>query len=66
MAALAAQGRIGQSSPSLNDLFNGKTLPAAGGGLRFQPLKDNPINIRVDYAVGKDSHGLYVSVGEAF
>ncbi len=37
-----------------------------GAGLRFRVDKGNKVNIRVDYAWGKDSNGLYVTIGEAF
>lgn len=39
---------------------------AAGVGLRWQASKETPINLRVNYARGKDSEALYISVGEAF
>ncbi len=35
-------------------------------GPGWQASKETPINLRIDYAVGKDSEALYVSVGEAF
>jgi hypothetical protein len=57
---------VGESMPSLTAFGDGKFLPAAGVGVRFQPSKQTPVNLRVDYAWGKNSHALYVSVGEAF
>ena len=39
---------------------------AYGAGLRFTVNRRDHINIRVDYGVGNNSSGLYVTVGEAF
>jgi len=41
-------------------------LPSGGVGLRFTVAKRNHVNLRADYAWGKDSSALYVSVVEAF
>ena len=41
-------------------------LPGSGVGLRFTLAKRNHVNLRVDYAWGKDSTALYVGVAEAF
>lgn len=57
---------IGGVAPKLGALDDSVILPSAGIGLRFQPSKETPVNLRVDYARGKDSHALYISVGEAF
>ena len=57
---------LGGSAPKWSDIGDGKFLPAAGLGLRYQPSRDTPINLRVDYAWGRDSQALYVGVGEAF
>ena len=59
-------GGIGESTDKIADFGKGKWLPAVGAGLRYQPSRETPINLRVDYARGKDSHALYISVGEAF
>lgn len=39
---------------------------SAGGGLRFNLNKEDPTNIRVDYGIGKNTSGLYITIGEAF
>ena len=57
---------VGGVAPKLGALDDSVVLPSAGIGLRFQPSKETPVNVRVDYARGKDSHALYISVGEAF
>lgn len=63
---LAAFAGIGGIAPSLGELGDTKMLPAVGAGLRWQASKETPINLRIDFAVGRDSNALYVSVGEAF
>lgn len=30
------------------------------------PVRQAGVNVRVDFAVGRDSHALYLSIGEAF
>jgi outer membrane protein assembly factor BamA len=57
---------VGESADSIGQFGKGKWLPAAGAGLRYRPSKGTPINMRLDYSVGKDSHALYLSIGEAF
>ena len=61
-----AFGGVGESADRVGAFGSGKWLPAAGVGLRYQPSKDTPVNLRVDYAWGRDSRALYVSLGEAF
>ena len=39
---------------------------AYGGGLRFTANRRDHINIRIDYGLGKQSSGLYLTIGEAF
>ncbi len=39
--------------------------PAAGVGLRFAPMSDVPVNIRLDVAYGSEP-SFYLNVGEAF
>lgn len=63
---VAAFAGVGGIASSLSDIGDSKVLPAAGVGLRWQASKETPINLRIDYAVGKDSQAFYVSVGEAF
>lgn len=41
-------------------------LPGVGAGFRYLVLKDQRINIGVDYAVGKHDWGLYFRIGESF
>jgi hypothetical protein len=39
---------------------------AAGAGLRFTFDTKKHINVRLDYAVGKESNGFYIAFNEAF
>jgi hypothetical protein len=34
--------------------------------VRYRPFKDNAVQLRVDVAVGKDTRGVYLGIGEAF
>jgi hypothetical protein len=47
--------------------FNWKeTLPGGGAGVRFTLASRNHVNLRADYAWGKNSTAVYVGVVEAF
>jgi hypothetical protein len=58
---------IGGIAPSVGDIVSkGNVLPAAGIGARYRPFKDNDINLRLDFAIGKNDNGVYLGIGEAF
>jgi outer membrane protein assembly factor BamA len=58
---------IGGIAPSAGDLFDeGNVLPAGGVGLRYRPFRSNDVQLRVDFAFGKNDRGVYVGIGEAF
>jgi hypothetical protein len=40
--------------------------PAGGSGLRFMTNKESRTNVRLDFAWGVDSFGVYLGAGEAF
>ena len=63
---LVAFAGIGQVAPNFGAFRFDKILPAGGAGLRFRLTKENHVNLRIDYAIGKGSSAIYVSVGEAF
>lgn len=65
VGAVAFAG-VGEVSDSFYHMNTRNLLPAGGVGLRLQASTTYKVNVRVDYAVGKDSDGLYFSVGEAF
>ncbi|MCP3136827.1 BamA/TamA family outer membrane protein [Pyxidicoccus xibeiensis] len=50
---------------SLEDVEADAIKPAAGLGLRFAPLADVPVNLRLDVAYGSEL-SFYLNVGEAF
>lgn len=54
----------GTMGPSFHALDDGRWLPSAGVGYRFE-FKPR-VNVRLDYGIGKGSSGFYFQVGEAF
>lgn len=62
-AAFVGAGAV---APAFEALSWANVLPGSGAGLRFTLAKRNHVNLRVDYAWGKDSTALYVGVAEAF
>lgn len=64
---LVGFGGLGEVVPGGNQPFRTKNfLPSGGGGIRFELSKKYHVNLRVDFAQGKDSHTWSVGVGEAF
>jgi hypothetical protein len=58
---------IGEVIPGAGQLFRSSNfLPAGGGGLRFMVSKKYHVNLRADFAAGRDSHALGLGIGEAF
>jgi len=56
----------GEVAEKFSDFIAKNILPGGGLGVRFQLAKQNHINLRFDYAWGKDSSAFYVSLSEAF
>ena len=54
----------GTMGPTFHALDDGRWLPSAGVGYRFE-FKPR-VNVRLDYGIGKGSNGFYFQVGEAF
>jgi outer membrane protein assembly factor BamA len=62
-----AFGGAGDVAPQLRAFGLQEFKPSYGLGLRFLIDRQENINLRFDYAVGKDgANGFYVSFGEAF
>ena len=62
----AAFAGLGDVAPSL-DAFSVLTLkPSYGLGLRFMVNESEKVNIRFDYAWGKETSGFYLEITEAF
>jgi Omp85 superfamily domain len=56
----------GLVAPDFGSLTWDGLLPGGGVGLRFTVATQNHVNLRVDYAWGKNSSALYMGVVEAF
>jgi hypothetical protein len=60
-------GGIGEVVPGGSQVFRmNNFLPAAGGGARFVLSKAYHVNLRADFACGKDTWTWSMGVGEAF
>jgi outer membrane protein assembly factor BamA len=59
-------GVIPGGSQLLQRLQSSHFLPSGGVGLRFQLDKKNHVNLRADFAQGRDGHTFGLAVGEAF
>jgi hypothetical protein len=62
MVAFASVGQVSENF-SIKPAY---LLPSGGIGLRFMFNTKERINMRLDYAIGKNSSGFYASIGEAF
>jgi outer membrane translocation and assembly module TamA len=62
-AVFIATGRVADDTDSL---FSGRYHAAYGGGPRYFINKKDNLVIRLDYALGNDSKGIYFTFGEAF
>ncbi len=56
----------GEVAASYSDFTSENILASVGGGLRYRLGKTNPVNLRLDWAYGKDGGVTYLSVNEAF
>ena len=63
MVAFAGGGGV---APSLDKLVEAQLLPTFGIGLRALLVPAQRATIRIDYARGKGSSGLYIGLSEAF
>ena len=59
-------GGVGSVTPGGNQLRVNQFLPAGGTGIRFLLSKKYHVNLRTDFAWGKDNFTWGVGVGEAF
>jgi hypothetical protein len=66
LGAVAFAG-VGWVASDLEEMRGSDTLPSLGIGLRYTVTKKNHINLRLDYAWGKDgAEALYIGVTEFF
>jgi len=64
---VVAFGGLGEVVPGGNQPFRTNNfLPSGGAGARFELSKKYRVNLRADFAQGKDSHTWSIGVGEAF
>jgi hypothetical protein len=64
---LVGFGGVGEVVPGASQAFRSNNLlPGGGGGLRFQLSKKYHVNLRTDFARGKDTWTWSMGVGEAF
>ena len=63
---LVGFGGVGAVSPAANKFRADHFLPAGGTGVRFLLSKNFHVNLRADFAWGKDNLTWSMSVGEAF
>jgi hypothetical protein len=59
-------GGLGNLADQPQDFQLTNTRYTLGLGLRFLLLKDEKAHVRVDYGFGKNTSGVYITVGEAF
>jgi hypothetical protein len=63
---LVAFGSAGLVAHTPGEMAINNTRFAGGGGLRFSLDRKHKINLRAEYAWGKNSSGAYLTIGEAF
>ena len=61
-----AFGGTGKVSGALGAIHTGSWLPAGGAGVRFRLIKELPLNMRADFAWGRDDSTFTLAIGEAF
>lgn len=59
-------GGLGNLAENFNSLTWDNLKFAAGFGFRFKVIPRENVNVRVDFAFGSGTHGIYLSAGEAF
>jgi hypothetical protein len=63
---LTGFGGLGGVAPEASKFRTKQFLPAGGTGIRFLLNKKFNVNLRTDFAWGKDNFTWSMSVGEAF
>lgn len=59
-------GTLGNVGPTIGEVNLLRPKYNVGGGLRFMINPADRLNVRLDYAIGKETSGFYVTFGEAF
>ncbi|MGB2668631.1 MAG: BamA/TamA family outer membrane protein [Candidatus Acidiferrum sp.] len=63
---LVAFGGVGEVAPGVDKFHADALLPSGGTGIRFLLSKKYHVNLRTDFAWGKDNFTWSMGVGEAF
>jgi hypothetical protein len=63
---VVAFGGAGEVAEGFGKFTGGSILPSGGAGVRYRLTEANHVNLRADYAWGKNSSALYISIAEAF
>lgn len=63
LVAFAGAGDVFHAASTLQEI---RIKPAGGVGLRFRLFRDRRMNLRLDLATGKEDHGVYLGILEAF
>jgi hypothetical protein len=59
-------GGFGGVAGKFTDMAWGDLLPAGGGGFRFRLTRNERVNFRIDYGIGRVGHTFTMGIGEAF
>lgn len=65
LSAVAFAG-LGDVSPQLSTFRLNELKYSLGAGLRYAVLPEENLNIRFDFAIGKDTQNFYINISEAF
>jgi hypothetical protein len=65
LSAVAFAG-LGDVSPQLSTFRLNELKYSLGAGLRYAVLPEENLNVRFDFAVGKDTQNFYINISEAF
>jgi len=63
---LVGFGGLGDVAPRLKDLDFSKLRYSLGWGIRYKVVPKEGTNLRLDFAYGKGTSGIYFTAGEAF
>jgi hypothetical protein len=61
-----AFGGVGAVAPQVHEFNVNELLPSIGAGLRYTIAEENNVNLRLDFAYGRDDYAIYFGVGEAY
>lgn len=62
----AVFGALGNVAPDIGSFEWDRTKWAVGAGMRYNINKKDPTYLRLDYGIGQNTDGFYITLGEAF